>query len=140
MEPELFIDVNALNIIKKQVRPISLQDENESRKLWKEVTAGLRFNEIDKATNAKQALEQKQRDEAKERKESGKDWQTRVNCWIFFFTLFNYNKKLLQLFKKFGEDQFYYVKPLKQRLTATNPTWNSAISEIRVKTWSFHDR
>lgn len=88
MEPELFIDVNALNIIKKQVRPISLQDENESRKLWKEVTAGLRFNEIDKATNAKQALEQKQRDEAKERKESGKDWQTRVNCWIFFFYAF----------------------------------------------------
>lgn len=103
VEPELFIDVNALNTIKKQVRPISLQDENESRKLWKEVTAGLRFNEIDKATNAKQALEQKQRDEAKERKESGKDWQTR-------------------LFKKFGEDQWYYVKPLKQRLTATNPT------------------
>lgn len=78
----MFIDVNALNTIKKQVRPISLQDENESRKLWKEVTAGLRFNEIDKATNAKQALEQKQRDEAKERKESGKDWQTRVKCLI----------------------------------------------------------
>lgn len=84
VEPELFIDVNALNIIKKQVRPISLQDENESRKLWKEVTAGLRFNEIDKATNAKQALEQKQRDEAKARKESGKDWQTRVKNFNFF--------------------------------------------------------
>ncbi|XP_066146946.1 oxysterol-binding protein-related protein 9 isoform X1 [Euwallacea fornicatus] len=105
LEPELFIDVNALNIVKKQVRPISQQDDNESRKLWKEVTAGLKFNEIDKATNAKQALEQKQRDEAKERKESGKDWQTK-------------------LFKKCGEDQWFYVKPLKQRITAyaTNAT------------------
>lgn len=70
-----------MEIIKKQVRPISQQEDNESRKLWKEVTAGLRFNEIDKATNAKQSLEQKQRDEAKERKDSGKEWQTRVSLW-----------------------------------------------------------
>ncbi|XP_050305618.1 oxysterol-binding protein-related protein 9 isoform X2 [Anthonomus grandis grandis] len=104
-DPELFIDVNALDIIKKQVRPISQQEENESRRLWKEVTAGLRFNDIDKATNAKQTLEQKQRDEAKDRKGNGKEWQTK-------------------LFRKIGEDQWLYNKHLKQRLinNTTNAT------------------
>ncbi|XP_060525866.1 oxysterol-binding protein-related protein 9 [Cylas formicarius] len=98
-EPEVFIDVNLLDIIKKQVRPISQQEDNESRKLWKEITAGLQFNEIDKATNAKQALENKQRDEAKERKEAGLEWQTK-------------------LFKKSGEDNWLYLKPLKERLSS----------------------
>lgn len=76
------MDVNALDIIKKQVQPISQQEANESRRLWKDVTAGLRFNEIDRATNAKQTLEQKQRDEAKDRKESGREWQTKVEEFI----------------------------------------------------------
>nr|CAH7759322.1 unnamed protein product [Callosobruchus chinensis] len=84
---EEHIDVNNLSVIKKQVRPIREQDENESRRLWKEVTAGLRFNEIDKATNAKQALEQKQRDEAKDRKDRGQDWNTRVCCLKFVGSL-----------------------------------------------------
>ncbi|VEN34123.1 unnamed protein product, partial [Callosobruchus maculatus] len=96
-EMEEHIDVNNLSVIKKQVRPIREQDENESRRLWKEVTAGLRFNEIDKATNAKQALEQKQRDEAKDRKDRGQEWNTR-------------------LFTKLGEDSYVYKKPLWQRL------------------------
>jgi hypothetical protein len=77
-DAELFIDVNALHTIKKQVKPISQQEANESRRLWKEVTAGLKFNDIDKATSAKQTLEQKQRDEAKERKEAGLEWRTKV--------------------------------------------------------------
>lgn len=77
-ELEEQIDVNALSVIKKQVKPISEQAENESRRLWKEVTAGLRFNEIDKATNAKQALEHRQREEAKDRKEKGEEWKTKV--------------------------------------------------------------
>lgn len=77
-ESEKFIDVNALHVIKKQVKPISQQEPNESRRLWKEVTAGLKFNDITKATTAKQTLEQKQRDEAKERKESETEWQTKV--------------------------------------------------------------
>lgn len=74
--------MHSLRIIKKQVRPISQQEDNESRKLWKEVTVGLRFNDIDKATNAKFALEQKQRDEAKERKERNEDWETKVRLGV----------------------------------------------------------
>lgn len=70
--------MNSLNIVKKQVRPISQQEQNESRRLWKEVTAGLMYNEIDKATNAKFSLEQKQREEAKIRKELEEEWEPRV--------------------------------------------------------------
>lgn len=81
-DTEQFIDVNALEIIKKQVKPISQQEINESRRLWKEVTAGLKFNDIDKATTAKQMLEQKQRDEAKDRKDSGAEWRTKVQGFV----------------------------------------------------------
>jgi hypothetical protein len=102
-DAELFIDVNALHTIKKQVKPISQQEANESRRLWKEVTAGLKFNDIDKATSAKQTLEQKQRDEAKERKEAGLEWRTK-------------------LFLKCQEDGWMYMKPLKQRLLQTSNT------------------
>lgn len=77
-ETEPFIDVNSLNIIKKNVKPIAQQEENESRRLWKEVTAGLKFNNIDRATNAKSALEQRQRDEAKMRKDQDMRWETKV--------------------------------------------------------------
>ncbi|KAJ8942655.1 hypothetical protein NQ318_013368 [Aromia moschata] len=96
-ETEEHVDVNTLHVIKKQVKPICEQEENESRRLWKEVTAGLKFNEIDRATTAKQALEQKQRDEAKERKERGLEWHTK-------------------LFHKIGEDTYMYTKPLRQRI------------------------
>jgi len=37
-----------------------------------------RFKDIDRATNAKFALEQKQRDEAKDRKDKGVKWETKV--------------------------------------------------------------
>lgn len=60
------------------VRKIADQKENESRRLWKEVTAGLRLNDIDKATNSKTTLEQKQREEAKQRKEQTSEWETKV--------------------------------------------------------------
>lgn len=78
-EPEEFVDVHKLKIVKKIVRPISQQRENESRKLWKDVTAGLKYNDIEKATQAKADLEQKQRDEAKERKLSNVEWETKVS-------------------------------------------------------------
>jgi hypothetical protein len=39
---ERFVDVNSLKIIKKETRPISQQEEYESRRLWKDVTRGLK--------------------------------------------------------------------------------------------------
>lgn len=40
---EVFVDVNSIPIFKKIVRPISAQEKDESRNIWKEVTAGLRY-------------------------------------------------------------------------------------------------
>lgn len=61
------------------MQKIREQKENESRRLWREVTAGLKYNDIDKASNAKTELEQKQRDEAKTRKELNAEWETKVS-------------------------------------------------------------
>lgn len=60
------------------MKPIAEQEENESRRLWKEVTAGLKFNDIDKASKAKSLVEQKQRDEAKQRRDTNLKWETKV--------------------------------------------------------------
>lgn len=95
-KPEVFVDVNKIPIFKKNVKPIAEQVENESRRIWVDVTAGLRFNDIDKATTAKQKLEQKQRDEAKQRKEANLEWETKY-------------------FKPVG-DVWIYTNPLSQRL------------------------
>ena len=80
---EVFVDVLNMPVTKKTVRGISEQRENESRRLWKEVTAGLKLNDIEKATNAKTSLEQKQRDEAKKRKEMNLEWETKVSILDF---------------------------------------------------------
>lgn len=71
---------------KKMVRLLSEQEDCESRKVWRDVTVGLRMNDMDKATAAKYAIEQKQRDEAQARKENNVAWQTKVfpSCFDLF--------------------------------------------------------
>lgn len=49
-----------------------------SYRLWKEVTYNLKYKNIEEATNHKQRLEQRQRNEAKERKEKGLKVETKV--------------------------------------------------------------
>lgn len=39
---ERFVDVKRLDIIKKRTRPVLQQEAQESRRMWKEVTAGLK--------------------------------------------------------------------------------------------------
>ncbi|KAK3877868.1 hypothetical protein Pcinc_017452 [Petrolisthes cinctipes] len=85
---EMFVDTQKMGIVKKNVKQVAQQSPNESRIMWKEVTAGLKFNQIDQATDAKCALEQKQRDEAKHRKENGLTWETKLfdlvdENWIY---------------------------------------------------------
>lgn len=46
---------------------------------------GLRINDMDKATAAKYAIEQKQRDEARQRKESNETWQTKVSVILLYY-------------------------------------------------------
>ncbi|OBZ77732.1 Isoleucine--tRNA ligase [Grifola frondosa] len=65
------IDLSTLHIVPKSVRPLEKQLPNESRKLWENVTNGLVSKEYSEATKHKLAIEQRQRDEAAERKRKG---------------------------------------------------------------------
>lgn len=89
---------------------------NESRRLWKEVTRALKFNDIDKATNAKFQVEQKQRDEARDRKVNNADWETKVSIYLHTSTIPLHCIYFLQLFRKESEDSFQYIKPLRGRI------------------------
>ncbi|XP_071852796.1 oxysterol-binding protein-related protein 9-like isoform X3 [Apostichopus japonicus] len=85
---EVFIDTQTMNINKKKVKPIEQQREYESRRLWNGVTVNLKAKNIEKATECKRFLEERQRREAKERKESGAKYQTKFfqedgECWVY---------------------------------------------------------
>uniref|UniRef100_A0A8C9VWF3 Oxysterol-binding protein n=1 Tax=Scleropages formosus TaxID=113540 RepID=A0A8C9VWF3_SCLFO len=87
-ENSLFIDTKKIGIIKKKVRKLEDQLEYESRRLWKDVTENLKLKDIDTATEAKHRLEEKQRAEARERKEKEVQWETRLfhedgECWVY---------------------------------------------------------
>lgn len=65
------IDLAPLRQVPKTVRPISKQHPTESRRLWDSVTSRLLRKEFGEATRAKHVIEQRQRDEAAERKRRG---------------------------------------------------------------------
>uniref|UniRef100_A0A8C5XJ38 Oxysterol binding protein like 9 n=1 Tax=Microcebus murinus TaxID=30608 RepID=A0A8C5XJ38_MICMU len=87
-ESTVFVDTKKLPIIKKKVRKLEDQNEYESRCLWKDVTFNLKIRDIDAATEAKHRLEERQRAEARERKEKEIQWETRLfhedgECWVY---------------------------------------------------------
>ncbi|XP_055023611.2 oxysterol-binding protein-related protein 9 isoform X2 [Misgurnus anguillicaudatus] len=87
-ENTVFIETKKMGIIKKKVRKLEDQLEYESRRLWKDVTINLKLKDIDAATEAKHRLEEKQRAEARERKENEMQWETRLfhedgECWVY---------------------------------------------------------
>ena len=49
-------------------------------RLWKEVTYHLKNKNVEQATAHKHKLEQRQREEAKERKEKNQKWETKVSA------------------------------------------------------------
>lgn len=65
------IDLSTLLVVPKEVRPLEKQLPRESRKLWENVTSNLLKKEYSEATREKVAIEQRQRDEAAERKRKG---------------------------------------------------------------------
>ncbi|OCH91257.1 hypothetical protein OBBRIDRAFT_887067 [Obba rivulosa] len=65
------LDLSTLHVIPKSVRPLERQLPDESRRLWDSVTSRLLKKEYSEATKHKQAIEQKQRDDAAERKRKG---------------------------------------------------------------------
>ncbi|KAM9326890.1 oxysterol-binding protein-related protein 9 [Gastrophryne carolinensis] len=87
-ENVVFIDTKKMPTVKKKVRKLEDQLEYESRRLWKDVTYNLKIRDIDAATEAKHSLEERQRAEAKERKEKETQWETRLfhedgECWVY---------------------------------------------------------
>ena len=65
-------------------------------RLWKDVTYGLKIGNMDLATASKSALEQRQREEAAERKEKNLKWETK-------------------LFRPIGEN-WQFMTPLEKRM------------------------
>ncbi|XP_034189094.2 oxysterol-binding protein-related protein 9 isoform X5 [Osmia lignaria lignaria] len=94
---EIFADVKELHTQRKLVKTVCEQEEHESRKVWRDVTVGLKINDMETATAAKCTIEQKQRDEARIRKENNTNWQTK-------------------LFKETKDGSWVYIKPLADRL------------------------
>ncbi|KAI0989311.1 hypothetical protein GJ496_007699 [Pomphorhynchus laevis] len=69
-----FFDVDEYKTISKNVRSIRYQQDNESRRLWRDVTYHLKHGHVDRATDAKRLLEDKQRKETAIRAETGEKW------------------------------------------------------------------
>jgi hypothetical protein len=85
---DTFLESSSLRKHKKKVRKIIDQEENESRKVWQEVTHHLRNKQCDLANKAKIQVEQKQREEAICRKNKNIEWTSKYfhlsdNQWNF---------------------------------------------------------
>jgi len=70
-EWKTLLDLSTLHVVPKVVRPLEKQEPRESRKLWENVTNNLLKKEYSEATKEKIEIEQRQRDEAAERKRKG---------------------------------------------------------------------
>lgn len=70
------IFVNQLPIYKKRVRPLHIQGQFESRRLWSKVTESLQNKDLASATSFKCELEERQRQEERIRQEEGQSYPT----------------------------------------------------------------
>uniref|UniRef100_A0A915EPG3 Uncharacterized protein n=1 Tax=Ditylenchus dipsaci TaxID=166011 RepID=A0A915EPG3_9BILA len=87
-EEFLFSDVKAKPDVKKECVPVAQQADNESRRLWRHVTAALFHDKINIASSAKRWIEQRQRDEVKRRLESKETWASQLfdknqEAWVY---------------------------------------------------------
>ncbi|GAC97547.1 predicted oxysterol binding protein [Pseudozyma hubeiensis SY62] len=76
-DARLLLNVNDVDPISKSVRPLSAQDEMESRRIWDPVTQAILSKKFSEATKQKQDIEQKQRNTAAERKRQGETFTPR---------------------------------------------------------------
>ncbi|XP_077294689.1 oxysterol-binding protein-related protein 9 isoform X2 [Arctopsyche grandis] len=102
---EILFDASRMRAQRKLVRAIGSQATNESRRVWRDVTVGLRADDIDGATRAKCIVEQAQRESAKQREITNQPWET-------------------ALFKNDGEDGWEFINPLKNRQKDNNSLSN----------------
>ncbi|KDN45068.1 Oxysterol-binding protein [Tilletiaria anomala UBC 951] len=76
-DTDVLFDVKGESIADKIVRPEAEQEENESRRLWSKVTEGIKEKNLDKATEHKTTIEERQRKANKEREENGETYKPR---------------------------------------------------------------
>ena len=76
-ESRLLLNVNDIDAFPKAVRPLSAQDEMESRRIWEPVTNAILTKKYSEATKHKQDIEQRQRNVAAERKRKGETFVPR---------------------------------------------------------------
>ncbi|KAG7458058.1 hypothetical protein MATL_G00233890 [Megalops atlanticus] len=69
------IDTGKLPVIRKKIRPVEKQGKSESRRLWQHVTAALKEGNIDAATERKHRLEERQREEQRQRAATNTAWK-----------------------------------------------------------------
>ncbi|KAJ9072767.1 hypothetical protein DSO57_1023801 [Entomophthora muscae] len=92
-ESELLVDLESLEALPKIVKPQEEMGSLESRNVWQEVTTNILSREFSKATKAKLAIEEQQREKTRQRTENGAPWSP-----TFFYT-------------KAGEEHRPYLKP-----------------------------
>jgi hypothetical protein len=71
------IDLAPLSVAPKILPPTEQQLPNESLRFWSGVTEAITARQFSRATTLKQELEERQRAKAKEREDSGAEWQPR---------------------------------------------------------------
>ncbi|CAM5088485.1 unnamed protein product [Natator depressus] len=84
-----YVDLTKLSVTRKRVRPLEKQGPFESRRLWQHVTESLKDGDIDKATEHKRALEERQRNEERLRAETETPWSTKYfvkegDGWVYY--------------------------------------------------------
>ncbi|GAA5832768.1 hypothetical protein JCM11251_005755 [Rhodosporidiobolus azoricus] len=72
---EVLFDAHKATVKQKSVSPEDQQQPFESRRLWSKVTAAIKANDIDAATDAKSAIEDAQREAAREREAKGETFE-----------------------------------------------------------------
>ncbi|EFC46120.1 predicted protein [Naegleria gruberi] len=68
---ELFFDVRSAEVVPKHVPPMEVQKDNESRKLWDNLTKAIKQNDVQLAAIEKDKVETEQRNVKKEREQQG---------------------------------------------------------------------
>ena len=70
----MLVDLEALSVIPKEYPPRETLLPLESHNVWREVTAAIKAKEFSKATKAKQNIEERQRKEARIRRECNEEY------------------------------------------------------------------
>ncbi len=77
-QKKMFFDATHAKHAPPLTRPISEQSERESQRLWLSTVKAVHAKDHAKATDEKAKIEDRQREEAKQREEHGEEWRPRL--------------------------------------------------------------